>query len=103
MLSNGRRELVEQDSLPILYGDVRRLKQVMLNLVRNAIKFTTTGSIEIRACYLRHPDKLLVVHVIDTGKGIAGEDFPKLFSRFGKFQRTAGNNNEGIGLGLTIV
>ena len=39
----------------------------------------------------------------DTGSGIAAEDLPKLFTRFGKLQRTAAMNNEGIGLGLTIV
>lgn len=39
----------------------------------------------------------------DTGTGIAREDFPKLFNRFGKLHRTAQMNHEGIGLGLTIV
>ena len=46
---------------------------------------------------------MLIVYVIDTGAGIAEEDFPKLFTRFGKLNRTAHQNNEGIGLGLTIV
>ena len=46
---------------------------------------------------------LLIVSVEDTGVGIAHEDFPKLFSRFGKLQRTAQMNGEGIGLGLNIV
>ena len=44
-----------------------------------------------------------MVHVEDTGAGILAEDFPKLFTRFGKLQRTAEMNHEGIGLGLTIV
>lgn len=43
------------------------------------------------------------MHVEDTGAGIAPDDLPKLFSRFGKLQRTANMNHEGIGLGLTIV
>ena len=46
---------------------------------------------------------MIVVHVKDTGKGISREDFPKLFTRFGKLQRTAEINSEGIGLGLTMV
>ena len=46
---------------------------------------------------------MLVIHVKDTGSGIAEEDFAKLFTRFGKLQRTAEMNSEGIGLGLTIV
>ena len=43
------------------------------------------------------------MHVVDSGAGIAKEDFCQLFSKFGKLQRTADLNNEGIGLGLTIV
>ena len=46
---------------------------------------------------------MLIVYVIDTGAGIAEEDFPKMFTRFGKLHRTAQQNHEGIGLGLTIV
>ena len=45
----------------------------------------------------------MIIHVKDTGAGIAAEDIPKLFSKFGKLQRTAELNNDGIGLGLTIV
>lgn len=48
-------------------------------------------------------DEMLTVDVRDTGVGIAPEDFPKLFTRFGKLHRTASMNNEGLGLGLTIV
>ena len=43
------------------------------------------------------------MHVKDTGRGISPEDIPKLFTKFGKLQRTAEINSEGIGLGLTIV
>ena len=46
---------------------------------------------------------MLCVDVIDTGSGIAAEKMDALFSRFGKLQRTAEMNSEGIGLGLTIV
>ena len=45
----------------------------------------------------------LLVQVRDTGVGIATDDLPKLFNRFGVLARTADMNNEGIGLGLTIV
>ena len=85
-----------------LIGDNRRLKQVLINLIKNALKFTKRGEVKINISY-RSPSQLLVVHVKDTGAGIAIEDFPKLFTRFGKLQRTAEMNNEGIGLGLTIV
>ena len=77
---------------------------MLINLVKNALKFTPSGSIKIKACFFRGLDSnLLVVHIKDTGKGITAEELPKLFTRFGKLQRTAELNNEGIGLGLTIV
>ena len=85
-----------------MIGDERRLKQVLINLVKNALKFTTQGEIKIMINY-RRQEKLLVVHVQDTGAGIAEDDFPQLFTRFGKLHRTAEINSEGIGLGLTIV
>ena len=70
--------------------------------MKNALKFTSEGSIEIRTEY-RDDLSLLVVHVVDTGAGIEEEDFPKIFTRFGKLHRTAQMNHEGMGLGLTIV
>ena len=57
----------------------------------------------MEACYYDEPDYLLVVHVKDSGTGIADEDYPKLFTRFGKLHRTSMLNHEGIGLGLLIV
>lgn len=88
--------------MPLLIGDIRRLQQVLINLVKNALKFTLKGHINIKACY---DDDLesLVVHIEDTGTGISEEDIPKLFTRFGKLHRTAEINSAGIGLGLLIV
>ena len=88
--------------LPKLIGDERRFKQILINLVKNALKFTISGSITIKANYC-HLQKSLEVQVVDTGIGIAQEDLGKLFSKFGKLHRTANLNHEGIGLGLTIV
>ena len=85
-----------------MIGDERRLKQVLINLVKNAKKFTSTGKITVLASY-DYRQQLLIVHVKDTGDGIAASDMKKLFKRFGKLQRTASKNSEGIGLGLTIV
>ena len=86
----------------LLIGDERRYKQVLINLVKNAIKFTSKGVIEIEQKYLKR-EGCLQVKIIDTGAGIAAEDIAKLFTRFGKLHRTAKMNHEGIGLGLTIV
>ena len=86
----------------MVFGDERRMKQVLINLVRNALKFTDTGSIKVKASY-NLIEQQLVLHVEDTGAGILKEELPKLFTRFGKLQRTAEMNSDGVGLGLTIV
>ena len=63
-------------------GDGRRLRQVLMNLVKNALKFSQFGGkVTIRVGYI---DTYIVVNIEDTGAGIAKDDFPKLFTRFGK-------------------
>lgn len=93
---------VADGKLPMLIGDKRRLQQVLINLVKNATKFTSQGHIKIMASY-HQDEENLVMQVEDTGVGIAKEDMRKLFTRFGKLKRTAAMNSEGLGLGLTIV
>ena len=90
------------DTLPQLLGDKRRLLQVLINLVKNALKFTYHGHITIKSLYCREKESL-IVHVQDSGVGIAQTEMPRLFERFGKMQRTAAINSDGIGLGLLIV
>ena len=77
--------------------------QVLMNLVKNAVKFTKNGFVVIEMSYSYEPDHLLIFHVKDTGLGIAKEEFSQLFTRFGKLQRTAQLNSEGVGLGLNMV
>ena len=79
----------KRNIIPKLIGDARRLKQCLINLVKNALKFTKQGSVAIKVSYTYEPDHLLIFHVKDTGTGIAKEDFPKLFTCLGKLQRTA--------------
>ena len=88
--------------LPKLWGDSRRLLQVLINLVKNAIKFTNGGYISIKTLYCEEQESL-IVHVEDSGVGISQEEMPRLFKKFGKMKRTATMNNDGIGLGLLIV
>ena len=89
--------------MPKLVGDKRRFRQVLINLIKNAFKFTSRNdSISVLTSY-EPRSEILTVEVADTGIGIAADDFPKLFERFGKLHRTAEMNSEGIGLGLTIV
>ena len=78
-----------------------RLKQILINLVKNALKFTQNGFIRIMASYDKESE-FLTVHVLDTGKGIRAEEIGQLFSLFGKLKRTAELNSEGIGMGLMI-
>ena len=78
-----------------------RLKQILINLVKNALKFTQNGFIRIKANYDKESE-FLTVHVMDTGKGIKAEEIDQLFSLFGKLKRTADMNSEGIGMGLMI-
>ena len=59
---------------------------MLLNLVKNALKFTRKGSIDIKAGYDSESMKL-IVYVKDTGAGIAKEDISKLFNRFGKLHK----------------
>lgn len=87
-------------SLPVFMADAVRLRQVLLNLLTNALRFTERGGITIRTAY---NDQVLRVSVQDTGTGIAEEDLPKLFKEFYQVQkqRTEGEQ-EGTGLGLAI-
>ena len=84
-----------------LEGDEIRLKQILINLVKNAIKFTKLGYIRILAGYDQIRG-ILKVQVCDTGIGITREEIPLLCKKFGKLYRTADMNHDGIGLGLMI-
>ena len=91
-----------ENPLPKLIGDKRRLLQVLINLVKNSLKFTNKGSISIGVRY-DEKQSLLEVAVNDTGVGIKPEEIKHLFQKFGKLHRTAEINSQGIGLGLLIV
>ena len=81
--------MLERAQLPdVLYGDSIRLKQVLINLIKNALKFTRRGSIKVFTAYDKVKQELQV-HVVDTGRGITETEMAKLFSMFGKLKRTA--------------
>jgi len=84
-----------------LFSDKRRIKQVLMNLVSNAVKFTEQGSVKIAA---RVPgDDNLEVRVIDTGIGIKKEDMDKLFQPFQQIDVSLTKKHEGTGLGLHLT
>jgi len=90
----------------LLFGDEIRIKQIVLNILTNAVKFTQTGRILLSLDYRmsEHPCKIMIqIKVIDTGIGIRDEDKPKLFSAFMQLDMERNKNIEGTGLGLAIT
>jgi len=85
--------------LPSAHGDERRLTQVLLNLVGNAIKFTDKGEVAIRASVT---DESYTLSVRDTGPGIAETDQNKIFEEFQQADSSATKKKGGTGLGLSI-
>jgi signal transduction histidine kinase/GAF domain-containing protein len=93
-----------------LWIDERRMRQVLINLLNNAIKFTPNGgrvllSVRLAPSQLSHHTKesLLCISVIDTGIGIAQTDLPKLFQPFIQLDSNLNRKYTGTGLGLVIV
>ena len=84
-----------------LFSDKRRMKQVLMNLVSNAVKFTDQGSVKIATRVLG--DKNLEVRVIDTGVGIKEEDIDRLFQPFQQIDVSLTKKHEGTGLGLYLA
>jgi signal transduction histidine kinase len=85
--------------LPAGRGDERRLTQVVLNLVGNAIKFTDTGAVTIAAFA---ESGFFTIEVRDTGPGIAAEDQARIFEEFQQVDNTSTRKKGGTGLGLAI-
>lgn len=88
----------------MLYGDEVRIKQVITNMLTNAVKYTETGSVTLSAKAERiSPVTILFrISVIDTGKGIRKESLEDLFRSFKRVDETVNRNIEGTGLGLSI-
>nr|WP_281500828.1 ATP-binding protein [Kordiimonas marina] len=83
-------------------ADEVRLRQVITNLVGNAIKFTEDGIITIKAIMRGEEDKTLEVRVVDTGVGISKEEIGLLFRRFSQLSNSRAQKMRGTGLGLAI-
>ncbi len=92
------------DNLPSVRADPVKIRQVLLNLLSNAAKFTDTGSILIKASLRKNAwDKPeICIQVIDTGPGIALEDQGKLFLPFSQVDASPSRKTGGSGLGLSI-
>jgi signal transduction histidine kinase len=85
--------------LPAPHADPARVKQIVINLVSNALRYTHEGSVTITAWY--QPGRVYI-SIVDTGIGIADDDLPSVFERFWRADRSRNRNSGGTGLGLTI-
>lgn len=107
--ANARQKGVElaqelPGDLPLLYVDPRRLKQILTNLIDNALKFTPKeGRVSVRACVFDDDRDFLRVSVVDTGCGIEPGDAERIFNRLYQVENSLDGNRNGLGLGLHIT
>ncbi len=89
----------------VLYGDEVRIKQIIINLLNNSVKYTQEGSIDlhIESADTDAKTTVLNISVTDTGMGIKKEVLPVLFDAFKRVDEEKNRNIEGTGLGLSIV
>ena len=89
---------------PVLYGDYVRLKQIMINILTNAVKYTKEGYVSLTVnTVIRDDICRLIIAVEDSGIGIKSEDIDKLFTKFQRFELEKNITTEGTGLGLAIT
>ncbi|MCQ8105710.1 PAS domain S-box protein [Methylomonas sp. SURF-2] len=84
-----------------IVGDEARLRQILINLVGNALKFTQQGGVTIRLGTKNNAVAHLLIEVQDTGPGIAPEDQARIFEPFVQLGKTADNKGTGLGLSIT--
>lgn len=100
---------IDNELPDVLYGDEVRMKQIIVNLMTNAVKYTNEGWIELGVRkqnvseYLDEENILLDIRVSDTGVGIKKEDLSRLFVEFERLDRLKNRSIEGTGLGLSIT
>ena len=98
---------VDRNIPMILNGDEIRIKQIITNILSNAVKYTKEGSVTFRAGYEKSdetPDSIrLLISVSDTGIGIKPEDLNRLFLAFERIEEKKNRNIEGTGLGMSIA
>ena len=86
----------------VIVGDPTRIKQILLNLIGNAIKFTEVGSVSLIVRFLDAPQPMLQFDVVDTGIGMTAAETERLFEPFSQADSSTTRRFGGTGLGLTI-
>jgi len=99
------RLAIDPEAERLFLGDAARIRQVVLNIIGNAVKFTASGtiSVEIRCAEARAEDSLLQFIVRDTGIGIAPEERERIFTLFSQADSSLTRRHDGIGLGLVMA
>lgn len=104
-------EVFVDDTMPaVLYGDEVRVRQIVINILDNAVKYTKQGSVRLSMQWEKsgnagseRDDICLIISVSDTGIGIREEDIGKLFTKFERVDMKSNSTIEGTGLGLVIT
>lgn len=87
-----------------LYGDKGKVKEIMTNLLTNAVKYTEQGEINLEiSCINKNDNSTIIISVEDTGRGIKPEKIDKLFTKFERLDEDRNTTLEGTGLGLAIT
>ncbi|MBK9443447.1 MAG: HAMP domain-containing protein [Comamonadaceae bacterium] len=94
-------QLIESGLPPTVFADAQRLRQIVLNLTNNALKFTQKGSVTVRASSV--DAKRVRIEVQDTGVGIRPEDQQLIFEKFRQSESSITRSQQGSGLGLTLA
>src|SRR5262249_60471419 len=89
-------------NLPLLRADERKLKQILVNVLSNGIKFTPPGGL-VSLSATTTVSGAIQVAISDTGIGIAEQDIPTAIARFGRVERTIDRKYPGTGLGLPLA
>ena len=100
------KTVIASDIPPVLKGDTGKLKQIILNLLTNAVKYTDKGFIKYRIeCIndFKNNQTKSIITVTDTGRGIKKEDIDRLFKKFERLEEDRNTSIEGTGLGLAIT
>ncbi len=95
---------IDKDMPKTLYGDDIRIKQILINIINNSIKFTDNGTVKLLVRVTSKNDGIAKIDYIvrDTGMGIKEEDLDKLFTSFSQVDTKRNREKEGTGLGLAI-
>lgn len=95
---------IAQNIPGLLYGDEAKVRQIMTNILTNAVKYTDKGSVTFTlTCTNEGSTSNLVICVVDTGRGIKKEDMDSLFDKFKRLDEDKNSAIEGTGLGLSIT